>query len=178
MKRQKEKPNTKAIIDKWLARILTLTKAETSVSFRIDVIHFDAKKGELAATDKRTLFIAKVKPSGVLIPLNLETGIYDIVSNMLIKRETIEEEIAFPPYQSIIPVKAKEICFNNILDGIVECMIKGQIYLNIWKYATVLKILNGFSKNWIFANDSPTQPVMMEAEDDKYNIKYIIMPIV
>ena len=176
MKKQKEKPLTKAVIDKWLARALFLTRAETSVSLRIDVVHFDAERKELAATDKRTLLIAKVNPSGVLIPLNLKAGNYDVVSNMLIRRKHVGEEIVFPQYQSIIPT-AKEICCNNILDGIVECMVKGQVYLNIWKYATVLRILNGFSDSWVFSNDSPIQPVMMEADDDKYNIKYIIMPI-
>ena len=177
MKKQKEKPLTKAVIDKWLARALFLTRAKTSVISRINVVHFDAERKELVATDKRTLLIAKVKPSGVLIPLNLKAGNYDVVSNMLIRRKSVKEEIVFPSYQSILSTITKEICCNNILDGIVECMIKGQVYLNIWKYAPVLRILSGFSDSWVFTNDSPAQPVMMEADSDKYNIKYIIMPI-
>jgi len=176
-KKKKEKVYKEIVIERWLARALLLSKTETSVSLRMDVVHYNAKADELVATDGRALLIVKMKPIEALIPIKLAEGDYGIYGDRLIQKGADRKENVFPEYQKIVPVKAKVICSGDIFNGIIECMVKGQVYLNIWKYASVLKILSGFSPSWVFTNDDPVQPVMMEADDSKYDIKYIIMPI-
>ena len=182
MKKQKRKIKlqTKVVVEKWLARALFLTKVETMMArFTIDAVHYDAKEMELAATDGIALLVVKIKPEGMLIPLNLETGFYDVVGDMLLKKDVVDNKREFPNYQEIIPMESKEVCANFLLlEGIVDCMVKNQVHLNIWKYENVLKILNRNFNYWSFVNESPVTPVLMKADNSKYDVKYIIMPIV
>ena len=176
-KKQEAKLQTRAIIKKWLARVLFLTKGEMQ-TWSIDAIYFNAKEKELVATDGKALFIAKIKPSGILIPLNLENGLYDIVGDMLIKREDGENEKRnFVNYKGVVPTKTKAVCFDCILTGLLKCMVKNKVCVDIWKYSPVLKILDKLALDWSFFNNSPIEPVLMETDCNEYNLKYIIMPI-
>lgn len=175
-KEAKRKLQTKATIKKWLARVLFLTKGEMK-TWMIGAVYFNAKEKELVATDGKALFIAKIKPSGVLIPLNLENGLYDVVGDILIKREDDDEKRKFVNYQGVIPTKTKAVCSGYILDGIIKCMIENKVYLDIWKYTPVLKILDKLALDWSFFNNSPLELVLMEADCNEYNFKYIIMPV-
>ncbi len=177
MKKKKQKPKlqTRATINKDLARILFLTKGVMK-TLTVDVIYFNAKEKELVVTDGSALFIAKIKPSGTLIPLNLENGLYDIVSNMLIRRDD-DKQNNFPRYKGVIPTKTKAVCSGYILDIIIKGMIENKVYLNVWKYLPVLKILNKIASYWEFFNNSSLEPVLMEADCNEYNFKYIIMPV-
>ncbi len=170
---QKLKLQTKAVIEKWLARVLFLTKGEMK-TWMVDAVYFNAEEKKLVTTNGCALFIAKIKPSGVLIPLNLENGFYDVVGNMLIKRDE-DKECKFPNYQGVIPTKTKAICNGYILKGIVKCMIENKVCVDIWKYAPVLKILDKLALDWSFFNNSPAEPVLMEADCSEYNLKYIIV---
>lgn len=176
-KMKKSKLQTKATIDKRIARALFLTKGEMK-TYSIDGVYYNAEEKELVATDSRLLFVIKLKPVA-LMPLNLKGGLYDIIGNVLIlKTEDREKEIEFPKYRDVILIGAKEICRGDILSGIVDCMIKGQVHLNIWKFEAILKILNNLSLWWTFTNNSPAERVMMEAENSMYNIKCIVAPII
>ena len=173
-KSKKEKRVTRASLEKWLARALSLTIGKDSTT--IDVIRFDAKKKELAATDGRVLLVVKIKSAGTLLPFNLEDGFYDLLGGTLIKSER-DKASRFPNYVNVIPFEKKEICAGDILYKILDCMTKQQVCLDIWKYESTLKTLDKFSSSWVFTNESNTSPVMMEADNEKYNVKYIIMPI-
>jgi len=176
-KKQEPKLQTKANIKKWLARVLFLTLGEMK-TWMVEAVYFNAKEKELVATDGSALFIAKIKPFGVLIPLNLENGLYDVVGDMLIKREDDEnEERGFVNYRGVLPTKTKAVCSGYILEGIIKCMIGNKVYIDIWKYAPVLKILDKLALNWSFFNNSPLEPVLIEADCNEYNLKYIIMPV-
>jgi len=174
-KKKKQKLQTRASIEKWLARALLLTKAKSVVSYTIDVIRFNAKAKELISTDGRSMLVVKIKQSGTLLPFNLETGFYDVLGETLLKSDR-DVNSRFPDYESVIPTGEK-VCSGDILSGIVECMIKQQVSLDIWKYESVLKTLNKHFSDWVFTNVSNVLPVMMEADSDKYNVKYVVMPI-
>ena len=173
-KSRKEKCVTRAPLEKWLARALSLTMGRDSNT--LDVIRFDAKTNELAATDGRALLVVKIKSAGTLLPFNLEDGLYDLLGETLIKSDR-NRDSRFPNYANVIPFEAKEICAGDILYKILDCMTKQQVCLDIWKYESTLKTLDKFSSSWVFTNESNTSPVMMEADNEKYNVKYIIMPI-
>jgi len=175
---QKPKLQTRANIKKWLARVLFLTKGEMQ-TWVVDRIYFNAKEKELVATDGRALFIAKIKPSGILTPLNLENGLYDVVGDMLIKREDDENDKRnFVNYKGVVPTETKVICSDCILRGVLKCMVKNKVYIDIWKYSPVLKILDKLALDWNFFNNSPAEPVLMETDCNEYNLKYIIMPMI
>lgn len=178
--KSKQKPKVKlqikVVIDKWLARALSLTKGVMR-TYSIDCIYFNAKEKELVATNGHTLLVVKFKPAGSLLVLNLEEGLYDIIGETLLLKEDINQETTFPKYQKIIPTGAKEICHGHTLSGVIDCMIKNQVYLDVWRFASVLRILNNLSLWWTFTNNSPVEPVMMEAENSKYHIKYVIMAV-
>ena len=173
-KSKKRKPQTKAAIEKWLARALLLTKAKTVVSYAMDIIRFDAEAKVFVATDGRALLAVKIKSTGALLPFNLETGFYDILGETLLKSD---REGRFPDYKSVMP-EAEKVCSGDMLYGLVDCMIKQRVYLDIWKYKSVLNILDKHFSDWVFTNAGKDRPVMMEADSDKYNVKYIIMPYI
>jgi len=173
-KSKKKKTKTIATIDKKIARALFLTKAKTSSRYPISNVYFNSETKELVATDGKSMLIVVIKPIGILVETcRLETGLYTILENKLLRSDN--QNKTFPKYQDMIP-KAKEICSGEALFGIIDCMIKNKVYINIWRFGTVLKILNKISQyGWVFTNESPNHPVMMEFEDDSYQIKYIMM---
>jgi len=172
-----KKLQTKAVIEKWLARALSLSVRDKMRSFNIEGVYFNADEKELVATDGRAMLIVKIKISGVLIPLDLETGLYDVIGDTLLKKDIEQEKINFPNYQTALPSNANKVCGGDILWGIIDCMIKNNVYLNIWRYANVLRILDKLALNWTFTNDAPLLSVLMEADSNQYNIKYVIMPV-
>lgn len=158
-----------------VSKALFLSKAKRSVKYAIDTIFFNAETKELVATDGKAMLIVKIKSTEGLLPFNLEAGFYDVFGEVLLKSDR-DVDSKFPnDYESIIPTSEK-ICSGSILSGIIHCMIKQQVCLDIWKYEGVLKILNKNFSDWFFINVSNKLPVMMEAENVKHNIKYIIMP--
>lgn len=174
-KKKKQKPKTRAAIEKWLARVLLLTQAKTQSSWVIDVVKFNAETKELVATDGKAMLIVKIKSTGTLLPFNLETGFYDVFGEILLKSDR-DVDCRFPDYKGVISPNVKKVCSGDLLSGIIECMIKQQVYLDIWKYEKVLRILDKHFSYWVFAANESSQPAVMEADSDKYNIKYIIMP--
>lgn len=176
-KQQKPKLQIKAIIDKNLARALSLTVAGKMINYTISAVYFNAKEKELVATDGKVLLVVKIKPAGLLsITLNLEEGLYNVIGNMLIKNDIEQNEIKFPSYQKIIPVKPKKICNGDILHGLLDCIVKNQIHLDIWKFAPVLKTLDRVSHFWEFFNNSSIEPIVMEFENNDYFIRCVMMP--
>ena len=172
-KSRKEKCVTRAPLEKWLARALSLTMGRDSNT--LDVIRFDAKTNELAATDGRALLVVKIKSAGTLLPFNLEDGLYDLLGETLIKSDR-DRDSRFPNYSSVISLETKESCTGDLLYGIIDCMIKQKVYLDIWKYKGILNLLDKQFSDWVFTNEGHDRPVMMEADSDKYNVKFIIMP--
>jgi len=176
-KSQKLKLQTKATIDKNLARALSLTIAGEMITYTISAVYFNAKEKELVATDGRNLLIVKVKPKGLLsITLDLEEGLYDIIGNILIKNDMKQNKVKFPPYRKAVPIKPKEICNGDILHGLLDCITKNQIHLDIWKFTPVLKTLDKLSPFWNFANNSSIEPIIMKYENNDYVVEYVMMP--
>jgi len=174
--KKKQKPKTRINIESWLARALTLAKSKSPVNWRINCVLFNAETKELVATNGHCMLIVKTKPGGTIVPFNLEPGLYEILDDVLLKREEEQgKEIKFPEYQSII-VESDARCSHNILYGIIICMIKQGMFVDIWKYENILKVLNKFSSDWIFTNVNENRPMMMEADTSRYNVKYIMMP--
>jgi len=174
---KKLKLQMKAIIDKDLARALSLVITGKMVRYNISAVYFNAKEKELVATDGNVLLVIKIKPTGLLsTTLGLEGGFYDVKGDMLIRNDMNQKEINFPNYQKVIPVKPKEICSGDILCGLLDCMVKNQIHLDIWKFAPVLRTLSRISEFWSFANNSSMEPVVMESKNFNYIIKYVMMP--
>lgn len=174
-KMKKKKPQTRAVIENsYLARALFLTKAKKQTSWVIDVIRFNAETQELVATDGRVLLVVKIKSTGVLLPFDLETGFYEIFGETLLKADKTDNP-RFPDYKSVMP-EGDVICTGSILDGIIICMIKQEAFIDIWRYESILKILNKFSSDWVFMSVNKSHPIMMEASNSKYNVKYVMMP--
>jgi len=175
VKKEEIKTTATATINKDIAKAFTLTKAKEKRRYALNNVYFDAETKELVVSNGTSLIIITIKPTGLGFEIyTLETGLYDIVGDRLFKKEKAEEMI-FPKYQDIVP-ETKEVCSGKALRGIIDCMIKKQVYIDIWKFGAVLKILDKISCNWIFSNMSPTSPVLMETENVSYKIKYIMMP--
>jgi hypothetical protein len=173
-KKKEKKFQTKVVIEKWLARALFLVKAKTSMSYSMDTIRFEAKTQTLVVTDGKVLLAVTIKSTGILLPFNLETGFYDVLGETLLKSDR-DVNHRFPDYKSVMP-QSEKICAGDMLYGIIDCMIKQQVYLDIWKYKNILNILDKHFSDWVFTNGGNDKPVMMEANSDKYNVKFIIMP--
>ena len=173
-KADKKKIQT-ASIDKQLARALVLTKSKESSRYSIRDIFFNRDTKEIVATDGRSLLVLIAKPSGFFMDIfDLETGLYEIIENRLLRRDVEIKDIIFPKYQDAIP-KTNQVCTGNALKGIIDCIIKNQVYIDIWRFEAVLKILNKFNSEWIFTNESPNGPVLMETSTLNYDIKYVMM---
>ena len=173
-KKKKQKLKTKVAIEGWLARALSLLRAKSSVSYSMDTIRFEAKTQTLVVTNGQTLLAVKIKRSGTLLPFDLETGFYDIFGEILLKADR-DSNSRFPDYKSVMP-EAGKICAGDLLYGIIDCMIKQKVYLDIWKYKGILNLLDKHFFDWVFTYEGHDRPVMMEADSDKYNVKLIIMP--
>jgi len=173
-KEEKQERRITAIVDKQLGRALSLSTARNDGRYTLDFIYFNSNDKVLVATNARAMLIVFPKPRGSLTEIyELETGLYEITNGRLFKID--REDINFPKYQGIVP-KAKQICTGEALRGIIQCMIENKVYVNIWKFAKVLRILDKYSPDWIFTNNSPEEPVMMETENGFYKIQYIMMP--
>ncbi len=174
---QKPKLQTRATIDKNLARALSLTLGSKMINYTISAVYFNGKEKELVATNSRNLLVVKIKPRGLLsITLNLEEGLYDIIGNIFIRNDMKQDKVKFPPYRKAIPVKPKEICNGSILHGLLDCIVKNQIHLDIWKFIPILKTLDKLSSSWSFANNSSIEPIVMKYENNDYIVEYIMMP--
>jgi len=180
VKKVKEKLNTKAVIDKNLARALALTLRKESSRFTIGNVFVNAESKEIVATDGCSLLVIKPKLSG-LVPsalLNLEAGLYDIVGDILLRKEVEMKDICFPEYQDILAVAvAEQVYEGSILRGLIICMAKNQVAVDVWRYERVLKVLDKYSCNWAISNKDPASFVLMKSSSSNYDVKYIVMSI-
>jgi len=173
----KEVKKNITVIDKKIARALFLTKAKKDGRYDLSSVYFNNETKEIVATDAKSMLIVAIKSTGLLVEYDkLETGLYNIFGDVLVRKDN--QDSSFPKYQDVIPKSSKEICSDNILDGLIDCMIKNKTYINIWEYVSVLKILDRMPFNkWVFINESPKCPVLIESENAFYKIKYILMPL-
>jgi len=172
-KRNTEKKQIVFAIDKQIAKALSLVKSKESSRYAIESIYVNKETKEIVATDGRHLLIVTMKSEGFFNDI-LETGLYDIIGANLLEKNINNADIHFPIYQDAVP-KTKEVYKGSALRGIINCIIGKQVYIDIWRFESVLKILDKISSEWIFTNEAPNRPVLMEAETISYKIKYIMM---
>jgi len=179
VKKKKEKFQTTATIDKRLARALSLTKSlQDTKSYVMSKVYYDKEKRELVSTDGRIILIVKLKESGSLFSLKINTGLYRVAGDLLIRAEEEEQrqEKCFPRYENVT-IKSNPVCHGDLLYSLLDCIIKRQVKVDIWKYENVLKVLDKMSSYWSFTNESPSSVVMMETSTNKFDIVFMIMPI-
>ena len=179
MSKKKDKFQTTAMIDKHLARALSLTKSlQDTKSYVMSKVYYDREKRELVATDGRIILIVKLKESGSLFSLKIDTGLYRVVGDLLVRAEEEEQKqkLRFPKYESVM-IKSNPVCHGDLLYSLLGCIIKRQVKVDIWRYENILKVLDKMSSYWSFTNESPSSVVMMEANTTKFDITFIVMPI-
>ena len=179
MSKKKEKFQTTATIDKRLARALSLTKSlQDSKSYVLSKVYYDREKRELVSTNGQIILIVKLKKSGSLFSLKINTGLYRVVGDLLIRAEEEEQKqkLRFPKYENVM-IKSNPVCNGDLLYSLLDCIIKRQVKVNIWRYENVLKILDKMSSYWSFTNEYPSSVVMMETSTNKFDIVFMMMPI-